>query len=434
MNRASRRRFAGLTACGLCAAGALADAVVHDDRFEISTYASGLVAPIAMEFAPDGRLLVASQYGWLQIIDPDGTIEPDYATLFEPYTENENGFMGMALDPDFANNGFIYCFVTVDPTEQRIYRVIDPAHRQTDADAQQVVIRDHLPTRGEFHAGGGIKVGPDGKLYFSVGDNLVADNAQNMNTLAGKISRINLDGSIPADNPFSTPSGEPRAIWALGFRNPFRFCFAPDGRLFAFDVGSDGDPRREEVNLVARGGNYGWPIVEGVQGLLRNPAFTDPIYAYHEGGAAPTGGVFYAGGSFPAEFHGNLFHLEFVLGRMYRVVLNERNEVVEHSVFADGLGGPVDLAQGPDGSLYFSEYYTGEIKRVSAKGAPSVASVVAGEVVVADPPAGDLPANPPGGPTDEPRADSAPPADACGLGGFLWISFTALSIARSKRC
>lgn len=425
-----RRRVAGVLLAGVSSVSAAIGANVRDSRFEITTYANGLTAPIALEFAPDGRLFVASQYGWVQIVNTDGSVEAELAALFEPYTENENGLLGMALDPHFSDNGYIYCFVTIDRSEQRIYRVVDPARRKSAADAEPVVIRDHIPTRGEFHAGGGLKVGPDGLLYFSVGDNLVAENAQNMNTLAGKIARINLDGSTPADNPFTTASGEPRAVWALGLRNPFRFCFAADGRLFAFDVGSDGQGRREEINLITRGANYGWPLVEGVQAAPADPAYTDPIYAYHEGGAAPTGGVFYAGGSFPGEYHGNLFHLEFVLGRLYRVELNDRSEVLRHTVFADGLQGPVDLAQGPDGSLYYTEIYTGEIKRLAAKGTPSVAAVVAGEVVVSDGPPSDGTS---GDETASPINDATPSTDACGFGGLFGFGAMAVWLAQSKR-
>lgn len=362
---------------------AAAQDVVYEPGFSISTYATGLNQPVAMEFAPDGRLFVAELEGTVREIDATGLLVDRIVAQVEVYHENENGLLGLALDPNFASNGYIYVFATIDTEEQQILRFTEPGKR-TDSANTPVIIRDHLPTRGEFHSGGGLKVGPDNKLYFSIGDNLIPENAQDMNTLAGKISRINLDGSTPDDNPFTTSTGAPRAIFALGFRNPFRFCFAPDGRLFALDVGSDGDGRREEINLVEAGQNYGWPAVEGSQGLIRNDAYTDPIYSYHDGGAAPVGAVYYTGTQFPTNYKGDLFHLEYVLGRLYRTVL-DGNKVVGHTTFLETEGGPVDLVQGPDGALYLCELYSGEIKRISwSASAPADGNVVAGETIEDD--------------------------------------------------
>src|SRR5262245_5355646 len=203
----------------------VAQDVAHDPGFAISIWSQGLDSPVAMEFAADGRLFVAEQKGAVRVIDATGLLSEQIVAQFEVYYENENGLLGLALDPDFAVNGYIYVFATVDTKEQRIYRIVEPQRRQSIDDDEPRIIRDHLPTRGEFHSGGGLKVGPDRKLYFSIGDNLIAENAQDMNSLAGKISRINLDGSTPEDNPFTTTTGVPRAIYALGFRNPFRFCF-----------------------------------------------------------------------------------------------------------------------------------------------------------------------------------------------------------------
>lgn len=362
---------------------ATAQDVVHEPGFSISTYATGLNQPVAMEFAPDGRLFVAELEGTVREIDAQGLLVDRIVAQVEVYHENENGLLGIALDPDFASNGYIYVFATIDTKEQQILRFTEPGKR-TDSANTPVIIRDHLPTRGEFHSGGGLKVGPDKKLYFSIGDNLIPENAQDMNTLAGKICRVNLDGSTPDDNPFTTSTGAPRAIFALGFRNPFRFCFAPDGRMFALDVGSDGDGRREEINLVESGRNYGWPQVEGSQGLIRNDAYTDPIFSYHDGGAAPVGAVYYAGDQFPANYQGDLFHLEYVLGRLYRTVL-DGNKVVSHTTFLETEGGPVDLVQGPDGALYLCELYSGEIKRIaSTANSSGGGAVVAGETVEDD--------------------------------------------------
>lgn len=351
--------------------------VFHESGFVAEKVATGLNEPIAIDFLPDGRLIVAERGGTLRFVQ-DGAAGPPLVTL-EVHTTNENGLLGMAVAPDFETSRAIYLFATISPQESRIYRI-----REQDGVAVEFeAIRENLPTRGSFHSGGGLKFGPDGKLYFSIGDNLEPENSQRLNTLAGKISRLNPDGSIPEDNPFYTPTGQPRPIFALGLRNPFRFCFAPDGRMFALDVGSDDAGRREELNLIVSGGNYGWPLVEGYKPAGADPALRDPIYAYHDGGAAPVGAVYYTGHGFPAEYSGNLFHLEYVLNRLYRVVL-DGDRVVSHTVFMQGTGGPVDLAQGPDGALYYTEIRTGSIKRIRSLQEPQPAPPSDGDASDAD--------------------------------------------------
>lgn len=330
--------------------------------FHIDPVADGLNQPIALAFAPDGRLFIAEKGGTIRVVQ-DGALLPQPFAVLAVHDFLEGGLLGLAVDPAFAQNHFLYGFATVSPEEQQIIRLTERAGVGEDL----TVIRSHLPSRGTFHNGGCLKFGPDGKLYFSIGDNTVRENGQDMSTLAGKICRINADGSTPDDNPFVTPTGTPRAIFALGFRNPFRFCFAPDGRLFANDVGSDFVQRREEINLVRAGQNHGWPVTEGYFDSASFPQLTNPIYAYHDKGTAPAGAVYYTGGQFPIELHGNLFHLEYTLNRLYRVVL-DGDAVVSHELFAQLEGSPVDLVQGPDGCLYFCELACGRVRRICYDG------------------------------------------------------------------
>lgn len=325
--------------------------------FFVTPYVTGLSEPIAMEFAPDGRLFVAEKGGKVLIIQNGAAQDEPFATI-SVYSLFECGLLGLALDPNFADNHYIYFFATVTNEEQQILRYTEVDGIGTDP----TVIRAGLPTQGSFHNGGCLRVGPDGKLYFSIGDNTRSENGQDLTTLAGKISRINLDGTTPNDNPFKTPTNQPRSAFALGFRNPFRFCFAPDGRLFVDDVGSDGDERREEVNLVHAGSNGGWPDAEGTANP--DPAFIQPIYNYHDEGSAPTGIVYYTGTSFPAKYAGNLFHVDYVLNRVYRMIL-DGNTVLSHTVFVQGEDAPVDLAQGPNGELLYTELLGGRVMRIT---------------------------------------------------------------------
>lgn len=328
------------------------------DDFELSTVASELVEPTAIAFAPDGRLLVAEKGGRIRIVDNGMPLREPLAEL-EVYAISESGLLGLAVDPDFHVNRFLYAFATVSASEQRIVRI-----EERDGQAADVrVLVDNLPTTGGHHNGGCLRVGPDRHLYFSIGDTGRPELSRRLTSLAGKISRVRLDGTVPEDNPFTTPTGAPRAIYAFGFRNPFRFCFASDGRLFVMDVGSQGNERYEEINLVEPGGNYGWPDVEGPDDAPLS-GFIHPIFAYRDKGTSIAGCAVYEAAHFPPAYRGNLFHVDFVSHSIFRVELLPGGGV-EHSLFARLEGGPVDLALGPDGALYVAEFYTGRVRRIS---------------------------------------------------------------------
>lgn len=327
--------------------------------FVLREYATGLNQPVALAFAPDGRLFVAQREGAIRVVE-NGTLREEPFATFEVYTLGEGGLLGLAIAPDFATTGHVFAFLTRSADEQQIVRVTDVAGFGED----ETLIRDNLPTNGSNHNGGCLRFGPDGKLHFAIGDNGVSENAQDLTTLAGKLCRINPDGSVPEDNPFTTPTGTPRAIYALGFRNPFRFCFAPDGRVFLNDVGSAGDARREEINLVTAGGNYGWPEVEGVAPADPAGEFVDPILTYHEEGSSIAGCGYYAGTQFPSQYHDTYFHLDFVSQQLFNVPL-AGDAAVSHDFFAQLDGGPVDLTVGPDGALYYAELYGGRVMRLS---------------------------------------------------------------------
>jgi len=210
------------------------------------------------------------------------------------------------------------------------------------------------------HNGGALNFGPDGKLYVAVGENANGANSQSMNTVLGKMLRINPDGTIPDDNPFFlSASGKNRAIWALGFRNPFTFAFKPFGtELFINDVG---ESTWEEINDGLAGANYGWPTTEGP---TTNPAFKSPRYAYdHSGGTcAITGGAFYVPitNEFPSTYVNDYFFADFCGGWIHRLDLTNYTS----TDFATGISAPVDLKVGPDGALYYLAQGSGFVYRV----------------------------------------------------------------------
>jgi len=350
--------LAPCAAFGWVAASTARAATVLEPGFSVTEVVRGLSQPTALAYAPDGRLFIAEKTGRIRVFEKGALRSEPFAQL-DVWDFFESGLLGLALDPDFSNNGFVYAFATVAADEQNIIRLRDDHGHGVD----ETVIRDHIPSAGTFHNGGCLRFGPDGLLYFSVGDNGHRENAQDLTTLAGKINRIDRDGGTPDSNPFKTVNGAPRMAFALGFRNPFRFCVAPDGRLFVMDVGSDGAERREELNLVHAGDNCGWPLVEGLSDDPAVAAYVKPLYTYHDEGASPTGVIFYAGGSFPAAYSGNLFHLDYTLNRLFRVRL-EGDRVVGHDLFAQGEGGPVDLTVAPDGSLAYCELIGGRVMRI----------------------------------------------------------------------
>lgn len=418
MNRSSRASevFPAIR-CSLFALTAAAAAAqdIPPGDFEVTTFAEGIVQPVALALTPDGRLLVTEKTGAIRIV-ADGVLAPTPFATLAVHTDSENGLLGLAVDPHFAQNGYVYAFASITEDEQQIIRFTDAG----GVGVEQTLIRDKLPTTGTIHSGGGLKFGPDGLLYFSIGDNAHAPNAQDFNTLSGKLCRVNPDGSTPAGNPFTTSTGSPRAIYALGLRNPFRFCFAPDGRAFVMDVGSDGAKRREEINIVYAGDNCGWPYFEGDSGLGPVSPYREPVFSYNEQGQAVTGGVFYTGRQFPAELVGDLLHLEFVLNKLYRLRL-DGDTLVSHSLLLELDGGPTDIIQHPDGTLLYCEFYTGKVQRIRYIGPL--------------PPASDEP------PTDSGPDDGSPPPDAdaepaggappCGPG--VWPAALGVCLLRMRR-
>lgn len=341
--------------------------------FQETLVANGLSSPTAMEFAPDGRLFVTEQSGHLRVIKDGVLLSNDFVTI-SVTSNSERGLLGVAFDPDFANNRFVYVYYTraTQPIKNRVSRftasLVNPNVARPNS---EVVILDDIASDAGNHNGGGIHFGLDGKLYVAIGDGGAnANNSQSLSTLSGKLLRINSDGSVPADNPFVGVPGARGEIWALGLRNPYTFAGDPQtGKIHINDVGQN---TWEEINVGAAGANYGWPICEGVCG---NPAFTNPIHAYtHAVGQAITGGAFYRMNQFPSSYFGSYFFSDYLGGFIKR--LDSNNQV---SDFWNPQNGPVDLKVGPDGALYYLSIFQGAVNRIrsTATNSPPTASFTA---------------------------------------------------------
>ncbi len=318
-----------------------------------SVVASGLSAPTAMALAPDGRVFIAEQGGTIRVVKAGVLLPTPFVTLAVD-SAGERGAIGVAIDPQFDTNGFVYVHYTVPGTggaapHNRVSRFTASGDVALSGTEFVVVDLDPLSSATN-HNGGAIHFGPDGKLYIGVGENATPSNAQTLANRKGKVLRLNKDGSIPTDNPFfGTASGANRAIWALGLRNPFTFAFeAGTTRLYINDVGQS---TWEEIDLGVAGSNYGWPTTEGV---TSNPAFRSPLYVFGHGsgpmlGCAIAGGAFgRAGASFPASFAGDYFFADLCGGW-----INRRSASGVVSTFASDIPSPVDLFTAPDGALFY---------------------------------------------------------------------------------
>lgn len=334
----------------------------------VETTISGLSAPTAMAFAPDGRIFVCQQGGQLRVVKNGALLATPFTTVATT-AFFERGLLGVAVDPDFATNQYVYVYYTAatPTTHNRVSRFT--ANGDVAVAGSETPILDLETLSAGNHNGGAIHFGPDGKLYVAVGENAVSSNSQSIANRLGKLLRINSDGSIPPDNPTSFPgiagttTGANRAIWAVGLRNPYTFAFQPGtGRMFINDVGQ---VTWEEINDGIVGSNYGWPSCEGT---CANPNFRNPLLQYGHGsssttGCAITGGAFYnpAGGQFPDSYTGKFFFADYCSDwiRLFDPVAGTS------TAFATGVTtAPLDILIGDDGSLYYLGTQSGTLVRV----------------------------------------------------------------------
>jgi glucose/arabinose dehydrogenase len=328
-------------------------------------------------------LFVTEKGGKLRVIHTNGELldQPFVDISDQVSSRGERGLLGLAFDPGFdidnPGDDYVYVYYTRKATNE------NPVHNRVvrfkangdiaEAGTEELVFRlNNLRTRGreaDNHNGGAIHFGTDNKLYVAVGDNKRDRAAQRMNTLLGKMLRIEPEPNaepntnIPDDNPFyNVAEGENRAIWAKGLRNPYTFAVQPvTGKIHINDVG---EQRWEEINVGEAGANYGWPRVEGP----RKSRFTEPIFAYRHGsgrnrGCAITGGTFYKPQTvqFPAEeYEGDYFFADFCNGWIRR--LDADGEGVSELVTGANL--PVDLKVSQDGSLYYLSLGSGSVYKI----------------------------------------------------------------------
>ncbi len=283
---------------------------------QLQSVLSGLNFPVGLAQAPDGRVFFNERLtGKIRIINPQWQLVPTEFCQISVATNGEQGLLGLTLDPAFAQNHFVYVYYSeAGAARNRVVRYTDSSGQC----ANPTPILDTLPVSGN-HNGGIIQFGPDGKLYVVIGDVQNQANSQSLTSLAGKILRVNPDGSAPNDNPFfSNTNANAKRVFSLGHRNSYGFTFhSHTGHLWETENGP-GD--NDEINRAVAGGNYGWPTVGGI---ANNPSFLNPILAYTPT-IAPTGIISIPENSsvYPVAYRNNLLFVDFNGGKIRRVVLS----------------------------------------------------------------------------------------------------------------
>ena len=341
---------------------------------------TGLSNPTAMALHPDGRIFVCQQTGELRVIK-NGVVLPTPFVSLTVNSAGERGLLGVAFDPNYATNRFVYVYytATTPAIHNRVSRFTAGSPNEDVAvPGSEVILLDLENLGATNHNGGALHFGPDGKLYIATGENANPSFSQSLANRLGKILRINSDGTIPPDNPTSfaniagSPTGLNRAIWAVGLRNPFTFNFQPGtGRMHINDVGQG---TWEEINVGVAGANFGWPTCEGGCGTA---GMTNPLYQYSSAAGAPcaiTGGAFYNPTTqmFPAEYIGKYFFADFCAGWIKMIdPLNPPATGTAPDAFTN-ISLPVDIQVANDGSLYYLARGANAVFRVQFSANPTI--------------------------------------------------------------
>lgn len=332
--------------------------------FTTATIAEGLENPWGLAFLPDGRMLVTERAGRLRIITQDGHISPAVEGLPEVMVKGQGGLLGIALDPRYATNGLIYWSYSepqADGTNNTAVargRLVDGATPRVEH--VQVIFRQQPSLDSALHFGGRLVFAPDGKLFVTLGERSITPGrmqAQKLDSLLGKIVRLNPDGSVPKDNPFVGKAGARPEIWSYGHRNVQAAAINPaTGALWEMEHGARGG---DELNIPRKGKDYGWPtIAYGIEyngntitgGLTAQKGMEQPLY-YWDPVIGPSGMTFYTGSLFPA-WKGSLFVGGLRGTALVRLALKGERVVGEERLLLDRRERIRDVVQGPDGALY----------------------------------------------------------------------------------
>ncbi len=356
--------------------------VTSETAYDVTVLSKGLVHPWAVEPLPNGDLLVTERPGRLRIVSAAGVLGEPITGLPAMDARGQGGLLDVALSPTFATDNSIYWSFSEPRTggnATSVARGVLSADRRS-VSAVRVIYQAKPIYDGDMHFGSRLAFGPDGMLYVTLGersDTPMRPQAQQLASDMGKILRLKADGGIPEDNPFVDSVGASRAIWTRGHRNVQAAAFDANGRLWEVEHGTRGG---DELNLVQKGKNYGWPLqaygieysgampISSPAGVSATtlPGVEQPVY-YWDPVIAPSGMQWYTGDAFPA-WKGNLFIGGMKNRLLVRLVLRDGRVNGEEHMLADRKQRVRDVRQGADGFLYIvTDEDNGELWKVSPK-------------------------------------------------------------------
>jgi glucose/arabinose dehydrogenase len=363
-----RPAFQGQTrACG----------ITSDAAFDVVVVAKGLENPWAVEPLPGGDVLVTEKPGRMRVVSAAGELGQPITGLPAVDARGQGGLLDVALSPEFGTDRTIYWSYS-EPRQggnaTSVARGVLSADRRR-LDQVKVIFRALPVYDGDKHFGSRLLFGPDGTLYVTLGersDKPMRPQAQRLDSHMGKILRIRPNGSVPDDNPFAGKADALPEIWTLGHRNVQAAAFDPEGRLWEIEHGTNGG---DELNLVRKGKNYGWPLQAYGEEYSGEPiasartareGMEQPVY-YWDPVIAPAGAQFYTGDAFPA-WRNSLFVGSLKDRMLVRLTLENDRVTGEEHLLTDRKQRVRDVRQGPDGALYVvTDEKNGELWRIAPR-------------------------------------------------------------------
>ena len=332
--------------------------------------ASGLEHPWGFAFLPDNRFLVTERPGRLRIVEADGSLSAPLTGVPEVAASGQGGLLDVTLHPDFARNGLVFLsFAEAGENGTAGTAVARGRLTRTGLVDVQVIYRQEPKVRSGGHYGSRIVFRPDGTLFITQGDRQnQRPLVQDLSTGIGKIMRVNQDGTVPADNPFTGRQGARPEIWSYGHRNAQAAALDPSGNLWTVEHGDRGG---DELNHPEAGRNYGWPVItygvdySGIrigEGTAKE-GMEQPVY-YWDPVIAPSGMTFYTGDAFP-DWKGSILIGSMSPGALVRLVMRDGKVVSEERYLVRGGRRVRDVQQGPDGLVYVvTDEDAGELVRI----------------------------------------------------------------------